>query len=283
MGLYLMNSNQLVKRNVFITKARIQRKANIKVAAQTQHYNNYLIDKLIEHQYDAATPEALQTATIITNLQLINNPTIFSQYQKIINSEYTNNSVFQEIMAKNLAQEKSAEIVQSELKIITDNIDHVKEIMRTNTIDAEKYAKAAKDITMNRNDWINKYLTEQGVNIKDNVFSSPYKNIDTVAESIHREVQMSSDYELKRLENQEQERLGKDPPHAYKVWVWTGLGMTTRHESNDGQVVPFDETFSIVNDANGDEDELLYPHDPNGSPSNTYNCYCEWETKGDNV
>ena len=51
--------------------------------------------------------------------------------------------------------------------------------------------------------------------------------------------------------------------------------MTTRHESNDGQIVDFNTTFIIVNDATGDVDELMYPCDPNGSFSNTGICYCQ--------
>ena len=54
-------------------------------------------------------------------------------------------------------------------------------------------------------------------------------------------------------------------------------GATTRHESNNMQEVDFNDTFVILNDVTLDIDEIDYPCDPNGTPSNCAICYCELE------
>ena len=60
-------------------------------------------------------------------------------------------------------------------------------------------------------------------------------------------------------------------------WIWTGEGLTTRHASNHLQNRKINEPYVILNDVTMDIDELMYPCDPSGGPSNTYICYCEEE------
>ncbi|MDR2623459.1 MAG: hypothetical protein LBC39_02645 [Methanobrevibacter sp.] len=66
---------------------------------------------------------------------------------------------------------------------------------------------------------------------------------------------------------------------THKLWRWTGEGATTRHESNDGLIVPIDEEFEIINDATGETSNLMFPRDDSGSNLNgdEWNCYCEVE------
>ena len=87
----------------------------------------------------------------------------------------------------------------------------------------------------------------------------PYYDLDFVSEKLLRENRMTSSYESMEEINRVAEQNGEDPVYTKKTWVWTGLGKTTRHESNDGQTVDFDDYFTIVNDA--------------------AICYCEMETK----
>jgi hypothetical protein len=54
-----------------------------------------------------------------------------------------------------------------------------------------------------------------------------------------------------------------------KRWVSSGLdNMRPAHEEADGQTVATDEPFIV------DDEELLYPGDPTGSPGNVINCAC---------
>ena len=59
----------------------------------------------------------------------------------------------------------------------------------------------------------------------------------------------------------------------YKRWNWT-QNNATRHTCNDGQIVPLEEKFIIINDKTGDLDYMDYPGDWSASASNTANCLC---------
>ena len=59
----------------------------------------------------------------------------------------------------------------------------------------------------------------------------------------------------------------------YKRWNWTPNN-ATRHTCNDGQIVPLEEKFIIINDKTGDLDYMDYPGDWSASASNTANCLC---------
>lgn len=60
----------------------------------------------------------------------------------------------------------------------------------------------------------------------------------------------------------------------YKRWNRTPND-ATRHTCNDGQIVPLDKKFIVVNEKTGEVDYLNYPGDWSGSPANVYNCLCE--------
>lgn len=60
----------------------------------------------------------------------------------------------------------------------------------------------------------------------------------------------------------------------YKRWNWTPND-ATRHTCNDGQIVPLEEKFIIINDKTGDLDYMDYPGDWSASASNTINCLCD--------
>ena len=118
------------------------------------------------------------------------------------------------------------------------------------------------------------YVRSQfGVNIQSNVFS--YRDLENTAEALNRQTQMTASWDEYEAINQVAREKGLPDVYTQKEWIWTGEGMTTRHESNNGQIVGSYETFTIVNDANGDVDELMYPCDPNGSFSNAGICYCQ--------
>ena len=66
-----------------------------------------------------------------------------------------------------------------------------------------------------------------------------------------------------------------------KEWLWTP-NERTRHEGMDGHdPIPLEEKFTVVNDATGDTDYLLFPRDIGNDAnncSNTCNCLCEYRT-----
>lgn len=84
----------------------------------------------------------------------------------------------------------------------------------------------------------------------------------------------------KRLEKNKNNRVKwmterlKDKPRKYKVWNQTP-NPKTRHTITDGQKVPIEEKFEVINDKTGQVDMMDYPGDWTGSPANTANCLCE--------
>lgn len=106
-------------------------------------------------------------------------------------------------------------------------------------------------------------------NIKEN------KEIKKLREKHRKQITRQN----KRLEKNKDNRVKwmterlKDKPRKYKVWNYTP-NPKTRHHSNDGQKVPIEEKFIIINDKTGDLDYMDYPGDWSASASNTINCLC---------
>jgi hypothetical protein len=72
------------------------------------------------------------------------------------------------------------------------------------------------------------------------------------------------------------EDLAERLPGAKKQWHWVNVGQVPRqtHRDIDGQVKEVDEPFEVPDPVDGVVEELMYPRDPGGSPSNTINCHC---------
>lgn len=84
------------------------------------------------------------------------------------------------------------------------------------------------------------------------------------------QIEASSDFEYNKILTDGDGNL----LYTMKKWLWSHYDKT-RHSGMDNIIVPIDEPFIVINDITGDEDEMMYPRDAMGSPSNTYNCQCE--------
>jgi hypothetical protein len=59
-----------------------------------------------------------------------------------------------------------------------------------------------------------------------------------------------------------------------KIWVATSHGDRREgHWELNGVEIPMNETFTVIAD-NGDEDQMMHPHDPDASAANVINCRC---------
>lgn len=54
-----------------------------------------------------------------------------------------------------------------------------------------------------------------------------------------------------------------------KEWSASGINTRETHRHLDGQILPFEEDFKLI-----DGDRLKYPGDPSGQAKNIINCYC---------
>lgn len=277
---------KIMNRQYYINKAAVNRRNNKQAAYRINIYNNTLIDQLIENQNNNKY-EKPTDAMLYADIESLNKPAVYNNYKALMNSPYIKNDSVQQLLIQNKANKDLNKIVEKELATIKNNMDYVQKVLDKYDIPEKQYRKTItnENSISNRKKVIEKVHKEIAVanNMKPGMnipIIQPYKDLNFVSENLLRENRMTSEYNLFEEENRLAEENGDDAPHQMKTWVWTGNGLTTRHESNDGQTVPFNEPFEIVNDSTGEVDLMMHPCDPAGSPGNSYICYCELSVDG---
>ena len=264
-------------------KSLIEKRQNRLAAYYIQVYNNNVIDKFIEdwtNDEDIARPTQ---AMLYADLYVLNKPEVYEQYNRIVNSKYTSDLAIDEMLIKNKAEARLNTVVESELERISKNLDYTEKVLSTHELNLKEYQKIAKreNKTANRKNIMERsvkdldFMRNQfGINIPSNVFT--YRDLDITAEALNRQTQMNATWEEYDAINQEARANGLPDVYTEKEWIWTNEGQTTRHSSNDGQVVDFYDYFQCIHDVTGDVEPLMYPSDPNGSFENTWICYCQF-------
>ena len=273
----------LNNRKYWERKSLIEKRQNRLAAYYIQVYNNNVIDKFIEdwtNDEDIARPTQ---AMLYADLYVLNKPEVYEQYNRIVNSKYTSDLAIDEMLIKNKAEARLNTVVESELERISKNLDYTEKVLSTHELNLKEYQKIAKreNKTANRKNIMERsvkdldFMRNQfGINIPSNVFT--YRDLDITAEALNRQTQMNATWEEYDAINQEARANGLPDVYTEKEWIWTNEGQTTRHSSNDGQVVDFYDYFQCIHDVTGDVEPLMYPSDPNGSFENTWICYCQF-------
>ena len=273
----------LNNRKYWERKSLIEKRQNRLAAYYIQVYNNNIVDKYIEdwtNDEDIARPTQ---AMLYADLYVLNKPEVYEQYNRIVNSKYTSDLAIDEMLIKNKAEARLNTVVESELERISKNLDYTEKVLSTHELNLKEYQKIAKreNKTANRKNIMERsvkdldFMRNQfGINIPSNVFT--YRDLDITAEALNRQTQMNATWEEYDAINQEARANGLPDVYTEKEWIWTNEGQTTRHSSNDGQVVDFYDYFQCIHDVTGDVEPLMYPSDPNGSFENTWICYCQF-------
>lgn len=271
-------------RKYYLQKKAEAKKGNQAIANKIQIFANAEINKVVENKAGKLAyheGKAYNNPNTLTELININKPKIDKEYSKLINSPKTSDTFYHQIEVQNRANDQAKRISQAQYEQIQKNIKAVEQVIDKYGIKLEKYRELNEKYpkTISRKGIITEsienknYITSLGKNIVPHF--DGYRELSPLTEHLHRQAQNQASEELARAENEEAIANGQDPPNDEKKWIWTGIGETTRHQSNDGQVVPIDEPFIIVNDATGEVDEMMYPLDPTVYSSNTFICYCE--------
>ena len=264
-------------------KSLIEKQQNQLSAYYIQVYNNRIIDKFIEDWTNDENIARPTQAMLYGDLYVLNKPHVYKQYNRIINSKYTSDKAFQQMLIRNKADARLNTIVEAELDRINKNLDYTEKVLGKYELNLKEYQKIAKreNEIANRKNIMEKSVkdvdfirSQFGVNIQPNVFT--YRDLDLTAEALNRQTQMNATWEEYDAINQEARAKGLPDVYSQKEWIWTNEGMTTRHSSNDGQVVDFYEPFQCIHDVTGEVEPLMYPSDPNGSFENTWICYCQF-------
>ena len=264
-------------------KSLIEKRQNRLSAYYIQVYNNNIIDKYIEDYLNDENVARPTQAMLFADLYVLNKPQVYEQYNRIVNSKYTSDLAINEMLIKNKAEARLNTVVESELERISKNLDYTEKVLGTHELNLKEYQKVVKreNKTANRKNIMERSVNDLdfmrnqfGVNIPSNVFS--YRDLDITAEALNRQTQMNATWEEYDAINQEAEIQGLPEVYTQKEWIWTNEGQTTRHSSNDGQVVDFYDYFQCMHDVTGEVEPLMYPSDPNGSFENTWICYCQF-------
>lgn len=278
-----MKTYKVMNKQYYIQKAATNRRNNKKTAYKMQIYNNRLVDDIILNQnndYQKPTHSMLYA-----DIEALLKPQVYNNYNRLMKSPYIRNDTIQSMLIQNKAQKDLNSIVEKELSRVTNNLNYVEKVVQKYEVPKTEYQKLLdtqkeNSIRNRRQLWeevarqANNLNASEGLNIK---MPEPYINLDTFTENLMRQNKMTSEWETYTEENRLSEEQGDGTLYTKKKWIWTGAGATTRHESNNMQEVDFNTTFVILNDKTGDVDEIDYPCDPAGSPSNCAICYCEFE------
>ena len=276
-------ASTISNRNYWDRKSIIEKRQNLLSAYYIQVYNNNIIDKFIEDYLNDENVAKPTQAMLYGDLYVLNKPYVYEQYNRIINSKYTSDLALQQMLVKNKAEAQLNNIVETELERITKNLDYTEKVLGEHELNLKEYQKIAKreNKTANRKNIMERSVkdldfirSQFGVNIPSNVFT--YRDLDTTAEALNRQTQMNATWEEYDAINQEARLQGLPDVYTKKQWIWTNQGQTTRHRSNDGQIVDFYDYFQCIHDVTGEVEPLMYPSDPNGSFQNTWICYCQF-------
>ena len=274
-----------MKTKYFINKADKNKRLAKRTAYKIQQYNNFVMDEYVK-SVDDGNPNKPTPSMLWADLSVLMKPSVYSNYQKIINSKYTSDSAFQKMLIRNKAEKDLNRVVENQVNRMAKNVDYVEATLRNYEIPIQEYHKmldAQKNRSVaNRRQVMEEVaaargdiLVSEGLNIPS---SYTYRDLDVLSEQLLRESQSASEWEEVQAMNNEAEAQGKDALYSKKKWVWTGAGKTTRHaEMESYPVIDLDNTFQVVDENTDTVDEMLYPRDTSGSFENVAGCVCEIE------
>ena len=274
-----------MKTKYFINKADKNKRLAKRTAYKIQQYNNFVMDEYVK-SVDDGNPNKPTPSMLWADLSVLMKPSVYSNYQKIINSKYTSDSAFQKMLIRNKAEKDLNRVVENQVNRMAKNVDYVEATLRNYEIPIQEYHKmldaqknrsvanrrqVMEEVAVARGD----VLVSEGLNIPS---SYTYRDLDVLSEQLLRESQSASEWEEVQAMNNEAEAQGKDALYSKKKWVWTGAGKTTRHaEMESYPVIDLDNTFQVVDENTDTVDEMLYPRDTSGSFENVAGCVCEIE------
>ena len=274
-----------MKTKYLINKSQNNKRIAKRTAYKIQQYNNFVIDDYVK-SVDDGNPQKPSEAMLWVDLAVLNKPSVYKNYQKIITSKYTSNDAFHKMLIRNKAQKDLNRVVESQVERIAKNVDFVESTLKNFEMPLNEYhrmldeqknrsvanrRKVMEEVAVARGD----ILASGGLNIPS---SYTYRDLDVLSEQLLRESQSASEWEEVQAMNEESVANGKSERYTQKKWVWTGAGKTTRHsEMESYPVIDLDSTFQVVDENTDTLDEMLYPRDTNGSFENVAGCVCEIE------
>lgn len=179
------------------------------------------------------------------------------------------------IWLQGTAQEISQMIGAEYTTRIGQNIEAIQKILQETEVNITQYERmAAQFPSADRLKVVEKCM-ERGENWKGHTYS--YRELDNMNRGMTRYIDNRTLQDKYELQYDQAIENGEEPPRQEKSWIWSHLEKT-RHSGMDGETVPIKDPFTVINELNGDTDELMFPGDFNNDTnncSNICNCQCE--------
>lgn len=269
---------------------KIYKKANKDI---TEKWNSYM--KSEQKRLDALKAEAERTGDMYEYQRVLRNFTLQNQkYQSMVN-QTTEKIANANKIAVDYLNEKTPSIYSTnynqvigevngmKANINFDMVDEstVKKLIKNGSIDLlPKKVDISKDMKWNTKK-INSQVMQgilQGESIGD--ISKRLQNVTDMNEksAIRNARTMTTNAEcMGRMDSYHE--LQDAGVVLKKVWIATADERTRAwHTDLDGVEMDIDEPFVAIL-ADGTEDDIMYPGDPDADPANVYNCRCSLETR----
>ena len=242
-----------------------------------QRINNEVIDDFILSYFIESRESNIRPEVYIKQVQDLNQMNTSQHFARVLDNSLVKKDGVNKTLARIHSAKVSSAISKVEIERIEKNIQWTREVLANADLQIETYTKLAEKLspTSSRKLMIEKSL-ENGTSVTGREYS--YKELKNVSKNLEKYKTNSLDLEARRLENRQAIRDGLQPLYTTKTWVWSAKEKT-RHESMDGQTVPLDSKFEVLNEITGEVDYLLFPGDfenENNNCSNTCNCSCSY-------
>ena len=242
-----------------------------------QRINNEVIDDFVLSYSIESRESNIRPEAYIKQVQDLNQRNTSQHFARVLDKSLLRKDSVNKTLANIHSAKVSSAISKVEIERIEKNLQWTREVLANADIQIETYTKLAEKLspTSSRKLMIEKSL-ETGTSVTGREYS--YKELKNVSKDLEKYKTNSLDLEARRLENRQAILDGLQPLYTTKSWVWSAKEKT-RHESMDGQTVPLDSKFEVLNETTGEVDYLLFPGDfenENHNCSNTCNCACSY-------
>ena len=274
-------------------------KGHRKTQTLIQFINNRLVDKKIiewNDEYPADVYDPYDEKTILQEIIPYNIAASQRDLQRILQHSLVTRNAQTELEARKVINKVGEDLSKLEVERVLKNLDYVENVLENTEIEIEKYKalieklprqtsrrsvierciKTGDDLPpTQRQVWLERNL-ERGASYNKQY---SYKELNQLSRDLERYKTNRLDFETAMMENRQADREGYDKVYTEKVWIWSQLDRT-RHSELDGETVPLESKFEVVNEVTGDVDYLLFPQDvsnDHNNCSNICNCRCSYE------
>ena len=292
-----LNNKHELKNYLANKRVAYIQKAHIRTHTRVQLINNELIDEKIitwNNEIDQHIQDPFKEENILNSLIPVNKMATGKDLQRILKHSLITRNPETEASARRVITSTSQTISKIEAERIIKNLNYAEQVLNNAELDIKKYEALIEKLPqrVSRKEILDKCIIEggstprqrfletalkEGMNYKGKEYT--YKELNQLSRDLERYKTNRLDYETAIMENQQANREGYEAINQTKTWIWSTLEKT-RHSGLDGETIPINDLFTVVNEQNGDTDYLLFPGDvenDHNNCSNICNCGCSYE------